>query len=215
MTLHRCRVVLAFVVAVALAGVSVLAHITPVVVLEKQADVIRSTLAGATGYFVTEVRIGRDDLARIRAAGHFTPQDENVKFYSGKDAQGQTVGVVLFPQLDTPHGPIEIGLTVDPGGAVVSVRVTRATAETKPWVEQVIRSGGLDRLRGVEHAADAASALDVGTLHLDSMPAYFADVIATAVAHGLVLYRTLYAPSTPSAAHGGTPANFLPRVTVE
>jgi len=201
--------------AVGIGGVPVAAHITPVVVLQKQADVVRATMPTAASFFLTDVKVERADAERIKAAGDFTLEDEAVKFYSGRNAEGRTVGVVLFPQLNTPHGPLEVGLTIDSSGAIASVAVTRVTAEAKPWVEQVIRSGGLARFNGVAHAEKVVSALDVETLHLDRMPAYFAGEVATAVAHGLVLYQILYAPSTPSGSPGEATANFLPPVVVE
>jgi hypothetical protein len=147
-------------------------------------------LPGATSFFVTDVTIGRDDLERLERLGHFTPEDDRVKFYSGKDAQGDPVGVVLFPQLDTMHGPVEIGLTLAPDGHVTSVVVTRATAETKAWIQEVVRAGVLARFAGLETGGDPHEA--VAGEPLGGMPGYFADAIATAVQHGLALYATLY-----------------------
>ncbi len=194
MTHHRgrWRLALGAVAALALAYPGAAdAHITPVVVLHKQADVIRARLPDATGFFVTDVAIGREDLQRIKDTGHFTPEAAKVKFYSGKNAQGAPVGVVLFPQLDTPHGPLEIGLTLGADGRVTSVVVTRATVESKPWIERVVRAGVLKRFQGLAPGGDAHQA--VAAVKLGGRPGYFVDAIATAVQHGLALYGALYA----------------------
>jgi len=167
------------------------AHITPVVVLHKQADVIRATLPGATGFTVAEKDIGREAAQRIEAAGHFTPEAGKVKFYAGTDAQGAPVGVVLFPQLDTPHGPLEIGLTIGPDSRVRSVVVTRSTVEAKPSVERIAQAGVLERFQGLKPGDDVRKA--VAGVKLGGMPGYFTDAVATAVEHGLALYGVLYA----------------------
>ena len=108
------------------------AHPTPKVVLVRHADFIRQTIPGAKGYFVRTVTIGKEDLATIRKAGDFTPDDPDVQFFLGQGDGGATVGVVLFQQVDTPHGPIEVGLTLGPDGAIADAAVTTATVETKP-----------------------------------------------------------------------------------
>ena len=98
--------------ALAAAALGAAGHPTPKVVLVKHADFIRQTLPGARQYFVRTVTIGKEDLATIRQASDFTPDDPDVQFYLGQGDGGTTVGVVLFQQIDTPHGPIEVGLTL-------------------------------------------------------------------------------------------------------
>jgi len=117
-------------------------HPTPTVVMVKQTDLLRAALggSGAKQFFVRKVTIGKDDLARIRREVDFSPEDPDLSFYLGKDATGRLVGVTLFPQVNTMHGPLEVGLTLKPDGSIASVAVTRATVETKPWVEEAIAS---------------------------------------------------------------------------
>jgi len=122
----------------AAAALGAAAHPTPKVVLVKHADFIRQTLPSAKQYFLRTVSIGKQDLAAIRQAGDFTPADPDVQFFLGQGEGGATVGVVLFQQVDTPHGPIEVGLTFGPNGAVAHAMVTTATVETKPWVLEAV-----------------------------------------------------------------------------
>jgi hypothetical protein len=168
-------------------------HPTPTVVLAKQADVIRNTLEGAKKFFVRKVTVGKDDLARIRKEVDFSPQDPDVTFYLGKTDDGKLSGVVLFPQVNTAHGPIEVGLTLKPDGSIASAVVTKATVETKPWVEQVTAAGLLKRFQGLRHGDDVAGALkQLSAGDVGQMPYYEATVIATAVEQGLVLHSLLF-----------------------
>jgi hypothetical protein len=171
------------------------AHPTPKVVLVKHADFIRQTLSGASQYFVRTVDIGKQDLAAIRKASDYTPDEPDVQFYLGQNGGG-TVGVVLFEQIDTPHGPIEVGHTFGPDGAIARAMVTTATVETKPWVQEAVATGLMGRFAGMRQGDDPRKALGSVEGKLGGMPQYMAELIATAVGRGMVLYSTLYKGST-------------------
>ena len=181
--------------ALAAAALGAAAHPTPKVVLVKHADFIRQTLPSARRYFTRTVTIGKEDLATIRKASDFTPDDPDVQFFLGQGEGGATVGVVLFQQLDTPHGPIEVGLTLGPDGAVVHAMVTTATVETKPWVQEAVAAGLMDGFVGMRQGDDPRKALRGLDGKLGGMPEYMAELIATAAGRGLALYATLYQES--------------------
>ena len=168
------------------------AHPSPKVVLIKHADYIRQTLAGARQYFVRTVDIGKQDLAAIRQHADYTPDDPDVQFYLGQGDSGAPVGVVLFQQVDTPHGPLEIGLTFGPEGAISRAAVTTATVETKPWVQEAIATGLMDKFTGMKQGDDPRKALGEVQGKLGGMPGYMAELITTAVGRGMVMYGTLY-----------------------
>ena len=179
----------------ALAAVLLVAarHPTPTVVLVKQTDLIRTTLDGATQYFVRKVTIGKDDLARIRQETDLSPEDPDVKFYLGKTEDGSLKGVVLFPQVNTTHGPIEVGLTMNPDGTVASAVVTKATVESRPWVEEAVAAGALKRFPGMRYGDDLKGVLEpLSPAQIGQMPYWEAGVIASAVQQGLVLYHVLF-----------------------
>lgn len=168
-------------------------HITPTVILEKQADMIRATVPGATGFFLKTVDIGRADYERIRTEGGFEPEDDAFKFYYGKDASGDVAGVVLFPQVNTQHGPLEVGLSMTPDGAIRKAVVTKATVETKPWVVAAVKAGLMKRFEGMRPGDDPSGTLAaLAGDGLGEMPRYMAKITAETVARGLVLYRVLY-----------------------
>lgn len=185
--------------AVALLGVNEARHITPTVVLEKHADVIRRTLPDAQQFFVRSVEIGGDDLHQIQAETSYRPEEPKFDFFYGKEGDRLT-GTVLFPQVNTQHGPFEVALTVDVSGKVSSAIVTKATVETKPWVVTAIKAGLMTGFVGMAYGDDPASALERLSDHdLGRMPRYSAEQIARAVKQGLVLYHVLYATAAPAA----------------
>jgi len=192
----RTHITKAAALLLALAGVAATPappHITPTVVITKQADAIRNGIPGATQFFVKTVRIGQDDF-RSLSEGGFRPDEEAVKFYYGTDANGEVLGVVLFPQLNTPqHGPVEVALALRPDGTVRSVAVTKATVETKPWVQAALASGLLQRFVGMRAGTDTRSALSATSKDaIGDMPYYVAGLIAQDVARGLAYHQALY-----------------------
>jgi hypothetical protein len=186
---------IAFRLALAALALGATAHPTPKVVLVKHADFIRQSISGAKQYFVRTVRIGKQDLAAIQQAGDFRPADPDVQFFLGQGEGGAPVGVALFQQVDTPHGPIEVGLTLDPDGRVAHTVVTTATVETKPWVQEAIAAGLMDKFVGMRQGDDPRKALQAVGGKLGGMPEYMGELIATAVGRGLVMYGTLYKAS--------------------
>jgi hypothetical protein len=136
----------------------------------------------------------KQDLANQKTSD-FTPDDPDVPFYLGQTNGGTAVGVVLFQQIDSPHGPLEIGLAIGPDGAVTAAAVTTATVETKPWVLEATAADLMRGFAGMREGDDPRKALARTQPKLGGMPEYMAELIATAVGRGLVLYGTLYQQS--------------------
>jgi len=179
------------------AGVVLLAlpHITPTVTLVKHADAIKQAIGGAAHYFARTVDIGRNDLTSIKREASYTPDQEDVRFYYGTDAAGKLTGIMLFPEVDTQHGPLEVGLALDPNGTVRKVIATKATVESKPWMEKMVQSGYLDHFTGLHAGDDAKQVLaHASKKELGAMPYFTAEIATLAVQHGLVLYQVLFAP---------------------
>ena len=70
--------------------------------------------------------------------------------------------------------------------------VTTATVETKPWVQEALGTGLMDGFSGMREGDDPRKALDRVHGKVGGMPEYMAEVIATAVGRGMVLYGTLF-----------------------
>lgn len=134
-----------------------LLHITPVVVLVKREDAVKTMLPAATAFTAREIHLSRPDAHRLHEALDWGPDDGLLVFYVGKGA-GTEVGALSFIRVDSPHGPIEVAVGFDADGVVRRVVVTKATVETKPWVLEAVRSGALDRYAGIRTGAEAAPA---------------------------------------------------------
>jgi len=172
------------------------AHPTPVVELVKKVEVLRQTLPEGDKLFVRTIQLGKDDVTRIEQEAHYTPDDPDVRFYLGKDGGGAVNGVVLFAQTNTKHGPVEVGLTFRPDGALSSAIVTKATVETKPWVLKAVRAGLMREFEGMQYGGDVGVPLMRHEVtDLGHMPHYMAEVIAATVERGLILHHLLYRES--------------------
>jgi hypothetical protein len=80
-----------------------------------------------------------------------------------------------------------------PDGSIRSAVVTKATIETRPWVEQALSSGLMKRFQGMRYGDDADRALQqISAGQIGQMPYFEAQVIAAAVHQGLVLYHQLF-----------------------
>jgi len=67
-----------------------------------------------------------------------------------------------------------------------------ATVETKPWVEEAIRSGFMDDFEGMSATDNPGTAVAKLKGKIGKMPYYEAEVTAAAVKRGLALYSVLY-----------------------
>ncbi len=189
---------LAFVLAI----VSCFAHgayaqSTSSVVMAKWGDVIRKSLPTATNYFVKEVALGQDEVAKIKLQGSFSPQVSRMKFFYGKDTLGGFVGTVLFDEVKTIHGPVEVGIAFTPGGTVSNVVVTKATAETEPWVKAALSSGLVKNYIGMSAKSMTNPLQNVSPASIGEKPYLMAQAITSAVTQGVVYYNVLFQPRLP------------------
>src|SRR2546425_5288038 len=98
------------------AAIAALLHITPVVVLVKRPDAVRTLLPGADAYVAREVHLSATDAHRLHEAVDWSPEDGVLMFYGGT-AGSTSVGALEFVRVETPHGPIEVaGGFPPPGG---------------------------------------------------------------------------------------------------
>lgn len=165
-------------------------HITPTVVLVKRIDAVRQIVPDAQSYTAREVHLSDQDAHRLHEAVDWSPESGVLTFYTGKRG-GTTRGVFLFVRVDSPHGPLEVAVGFGPEDRVRHVIVTKATVETKPWVEEALHAGLLDHYRGLAPGAAAAGATAIKD-QVGNMPAYMAEQIDRGVARALVAYQDFY-----------------------
>src|SRR4051812_17082110 len=117
---------------------SVLAHITPPVVLLSEQDAVRGMTSGATKFFVREVRLTAEERGTIRQQWGWQAEDELYRFYLGRDVAGQLVTAVIFLTEFTIHGPVRVAVGLNPDGTVKDAKVVELTEETLPWLQVLL-----------------------------------------------------------------------------
>ena len=172
------------------ATLAALLHITPVVVLVKRPDAVRTLLPGADAFTAREVHLSDADAHRLHEAVDWSPEDGVLTFYTGS-AGATAVGGLVFVRVDTPHGPLEVAVGFTPQGTVRGAIVTKATVEMKPWVLEAVGAGLGDPYRGLKPGAapDAATAI---ASRAGNLAVYVAREVDKGVARALASYGAFY-----------------------
>ncbi len=176
--------------AVFLCAATALAHITPNVELVRKGDFLKQSLPAATRFFERQLMIGGPDGTAIRKATGWTPTEEEVKVYVGRDEKGRLVGSVIFLWVPSEHGPVGIGVAFDGQGLVLRAAVTDVGSEPLAWVRPLVTAGGMEsfvRLAGDAPPDPSRVAPDVR----GPMSRYYAKVIAEGVARAQALERVV------------------------
>ncbi len=156
------------------------AHVTPNVQLVKRGDFVRQALPAATQFLEQRLVLRAADLAAIRSRTHWTPTEEEVKIYLGRDAQGQLQGVVVFVWMPSEHGPVGIAAAIGPGARLLQAAVTDVGSEPLSWVRPLLQAGAMAALNGQPIDADPDEAkLAPGVTA--RMSRYYAEVVAHGV----------------------------------
>jgi hypothetical protein len=175
-----------------LAAVPALAHVTPNVQLVRKGEFVKQSLPGASRFLEKQLSLGESDLADIRRRTHWTPAEEDVKVYVGRDGQGQLVGSVVFLWIPSEHGPLGLGVAFDPGGRIVRAEVTDIGSEPLAWTQPLLRADGMAAFTGLPLASPpdpAKVAPGVG----GRMSRYYAEVIAGGVARAQAIEQAALA----------------------
>jgi hypothetical protein len=168
---------------------SVLAHITPPVVLLSEQDAVRGMTSGATKFFVREVRLTAEERETIRQQWGWQADDELYRFYLGRDAAGQLVAAVIFLSEFTIHGPIRVAVGLNPDGTVKDAKVVELTEETLPWLQVLLNQNLLQDYVGRDSRGNFALGGRFATAHLDSMPQFYGQIVAILMQRAAILYE--------------------------
>ena len=161
------------------------AHITPPVVLASDRDAVARLLSGSSRYFVREIRLSPAQRQGVRQKTGSTPEDELVRFYIGRTADGATVGATTFVSEFTMHGPVRVAVALTPDGKVRGASVVEVTEESYAWVKPLVDGGFLQRFAGRDARAASSQSVDGG----GSMSRFYAGVIARLVGRAAALYE--------------------------
>jgi hypothetical protein len=168
---------------------SVLAHITPPVVLLSEQDAVRGMTGGASKFFVREVRLTAEERETIRQQWGWQPDDDLYRFYLGRDAAGQLVAAVIFLTEFTIHGPVRVAVGLNPDGTVKDAKVVEVTEETLPWVQGLLQQNFVQDYVGRDSRGNFALSGRFAPAHLDSMPSFYGQIVASLMQRAAILFE--------------------------
>lgn len=166
-----------------------LAHITPPVVLLSEREAVTRLLSGAKKFSVLEVRLTPQERKTIAKEWNWKPNEDFYRFYLGRSEDGKLLGAVIFVTDFTIHGPVEVAVGIDPKGTVHGANVIECTEETYPWVKPLLDLN-FDRWFVGQDCKAHCEALSGGKMEtLHPMCHFYAEVLASLVQKGSVLYE--------------------------
>ena len=168
---------------------SVLAHITPPVVLLSDQDAVRDMTGGATKFFVREVRLTAEERGTIRQQWGWSAEDELYRFYLGRDAAGQLVAAVIFLTEFTIHGPVRVAVGLNPDGTVKDAKVVELTEETLPWLQVLLEQNLLQDYVGRDSRGNFALGERFAAAHIDSMPQFYGQIVTSLMQRAAILFE--------------------------
>jgi hypothetical protein len=185
--LDRFALVLA-VLAAAAAGNPAFAHVTPNVQLVKRGEFTKQGLPAASQFFEQKLAFGAADAAAIKSRTGWTPSEEDVKVYLGRDAQKRLVGSAVFLWVPSEHGPIGVAVAFDAAGKILKATVTDVGSEPLAWVRPLLEGDGMAAFTGLELGA-APDPAKVAPAVTGNMSRYYAEVIAQGMARAQAVAR--------------------------
>ena len=167
---------------------SVLAHITPPVVLLSEQDAVRGMTGGATKFFVREVRLTAEERETIRQQWGWQAEDEVYRFYLGRDAAGQLVAAVIFLTEFTIHGPVRVAVGLHPDGTVKDAKVVELTEETLPWLQLLLDQNLTQEYLGRNSRGNFALSGRFAVSQVESMPHFYGQIVASLIQRAAILF---------------------------
>jgi hypothetical protein len=168
---------------------SVLAHITPPVVLLSEQDAVRGMTGGATKFFVREVRLTAEERETIRQQWGWRAEDDLYRFYLGRDAAGQLVAAVIFLTEFTIHGPVRVAVGLNPDGTVKDAKVVELTEETLPWLQGLLQQNLVQDYVGRGSRGNFALSGRFAPASIDSMPYFYGQIVASLMQRAAILFE--------------------------
>ena len=168
------------------------AHVTPPVVLLSDRDAILGMLGSATKFFVREVKLTPEEQGVIQQQWAWRPEAELYRFYLGRDAAGQLVAATIFLTEFTIHGPVRVVVGLSPDGNVKDAKVVELTEETFPWLKPLLDSDFTRAYVGQNSRADFSVSDRVIRVHLQSMPQFYGQIVASLIQRAAILYEITF-----------------------
>jgi hypothetical protein len=199
----RRRKVSAFLTCLALIALTpqaAKAHITPPVVLVSEREAVVGMLAGATRFFAREVRLSTEERSVIQQQWRWKPEEAFYRFYLGRDPSEQLVAAVIFLTEFTIHGPVRVAVGVSPDGTIKGAAVVELTEETYPWLKPFLDQRFTRDYVGRGTRASFGLSERFGHAHGDSMPHFYAQIVASLIQRAAILYDVTFLHRTRSVS---------------
>ncbi len=183
-------IAVAAILAAAVAGIGrpALAHVTPNVQLLARGEFVKHSLPAATQFFEQQLAFGGADATAIKSRTGWTPTEEEVKVYLGRDAGKRLAGTVVFLWMPSEHGPVGVAVAFDPAGKILQAAVTDVGSEPLAWVRPLLSAGGLAAFAGLPLDAGPDPG-KVAPAVTGNMSRYYAEVIAAGVVRAQAIER--------------------------
>ena len=175
--------------AVMLAGATpAAAHVTPNVELLKRGEFVKQSLPAAAQFFEQQLAFGPADAAAIKSRTGWTPSEEDVKVYLGRDAGKRLAGSAVFLWVPSEHGPVGVAVAFDSKGKILQAAVTDVGSEPLAWVRPLLQGDGMAAFSGLPLDARPEPA-KVAPAVTGNMSRYYAEVIAEGVTRAQAVER--------------------------
>jgi Na+-translocating ferredoxin:NAD+ oxidoreductase RnfG subunit len=165
-----------------------LAHITPPVVLVSDQDAVLGMMSGAKKFFVREVRLTPEERDAIQKQWGWRPEGDLYRAFLGRDDAGKLVAAVMFLTEYTIHGPVRVAVGLGPDGRIKGAQVVELTEETYPWLKPLIDQDFTRDYVGRDSRANFGLSERLMRMRLDSMPEFYAQVVASLIQRAAVLF---------------------------
>lgn len=165
------------------------AHITPPVVLVSDRDVVVGLLGGAQKFFVREVRLSGQERQSIKSRWGWSADEDFYRFYLGRDRGGRLVAATVFLTEFTIHGPVRVAVGIAPDGKIKGAAVVELTEETYPWLKPLLDEDFTRDYVGRGSEGQFGLSDRVVGANLASMPRFYAQVVASLIQRGVILYE--------------------------
>jgi Na+-translocating ferredoxin:NAD+ oxidoreductase RnfG subunit len=150
---------------------------------------VAGLLGGATRFFVREVRLSTQERASIQGQYGWTPEEDYLRFYVGRDARGDLVAAAVFVTQFTVHGPVRVAVGLAPDGTVRGASVVELTEETFGWVKPLLDRQFTRQYAGRDARGSFAVPADLQAAGGESMTRFYGEIIASLIRRGAILWE--------------------------
>lgn len=165
------------------------AHITPPRVLLSDAAARQVLVPEARSFTVRELRLLSADRRAIRQQWGWIPDETRYDLHEGRDAQGRTVGTVVFLGEITIHGPVRIAVGIGADGKIAGARVVGVSEESHVWVKPLVDRDFPNQFNGQTSHGDFRAGPKADKMVRESMAKFYAEILANLVQRGAILYE--------------------------